>query len=104
MYCLNIINFIVQFILDDESWSDEAPPIPPFNPQCLSGPEDMPQPPLYEDLQVIALRPLASENLSQPGPEDVTTFIGTSNEVSEAVGVDIWISNVKLTTFMRTKS
>ena len=87
MYHLNIINFIVQFILDEKSWSDEAPPIPPFNPQCLSGPEDMP-PPLYEDVQVIALRPLASGSHSQSGPEDVTTFIGASNEVSEAVGME----------------
>ena len=71
----------------EESWSDEAPPIPPFNPQCLSDPEDMPTP-LYEEVQTIASRPLASGKHSQSGPEDVTTFTGASNEVSEAVGME----------------
>ena len=77
---------MVPSISDEESWSDEAPPVPPFNPQCLSGPESMP--PLYEEVQVIALRPLASGNHPQSGPEDVTTFTGTSHKVSEAVGME----------------
>ena len=61
---------------------DEAPPIPPFNPKCLSGPEGMPIP-LYEDVQVIPLRPLASINNLLSGSEIVTTFTGTSHKVSE---------------------
>jgi len=55
------------------SLDDEPPPIPPFNPQCSSSPDD-PLQPQYEEVRSFALKPLTPGNHYQSGSEGKATF------------------------------